>query len=169
MALAVVCVVLGAVVVLLVTRAPNGRSAAAPAEVISAATEIHSRLYSYDFRQAGQSVEQAVQVTTGEFSARFERDLTTQLAPAYQQVSATVTVEAVTVGLTSLNAAGDEAVLLVFSTLTVVSNASGQQQPEADSECVVTEDGADACLQHQRLTITLVDGEWKASDVQMLS
>jgi hypothetical protein len=63
----------------------------------------------------------------------------------------------------------DQATVVVFGRYVVKSVNSGTQQAPAGSECTVTDDGAQACTQTVQVTLTRVDGDWKISELTLLT
>lgn len=85
-------------------------------------------------------------VLTGELREQFQADLDAQVVPSYLGVSATTRVDNITVGLQSINEEQTEAVVVAYGTFVVKSTVSGQQGTPEGSECAVTADGAEACV-----------------------
>ena len=109
-------------------------------------------------------------IGTGELREQYEADLSQGgIIDTYEQVSATTSYEVLEVGLQQVNEAQDTATLVVFGQYVVESVNSGTQAAPAGSECTVTDDGAQSCTQTVRVTVTDVDGEWKISELTLLT
>jgi hypothetical protein len=84
-------------------------------------------------------------------------------------VSATTRYEVLDVGLQQVNEAQDTATAVVFGQYVVESVNSGTQEAPEGSECQVTPGGAQSCTQTVRVTLVDVDGEWKISELTLLT
>ena len=84
-------------------------------------------------------------------------------------MSATARYEVLDVGLQQVNGAQDTATLVVFGQYVVESVNSGTQTPPEGSECTVTPEGAQSCTQTVQVRLTRVDGDWKISDLTLLT
>jgi len=138
-------------------------------ELLPAAKDAYAAMYSFDYTDPDGSVANSLDVLTGELRARFEQDLNGQVVESYLEVSATTRVDNITVGLQSINDQQTEAVVVAYGTFVVKSVNSGQQDSPEGSECAVTNDGADACVQTLQLNLELVDGTWLVSNVTTLT
>ena len=127
-------------------------------------------LYAYDYEDSEGSVEGKLAVLTGELREQYERDLSQGgIIETYEQVSATTRYEVLDVGLKQVNEAQDTATLVVFGQYVVESVNSGTQEAPAGSECQVTPSGAQSCTQTVRVTVVDVDGEWKISELTLVT
>jgi hypothetical protein len=84
-------------------------------------------------------------------------------------VSATTSYEVLDVGLQQVNDAQDTATLVVFGQYVVESVNSGDQPAPEGSGCLVTPEGAQSCTQTVQVRIMQVDGEWKISELTILT
>jgi co-chaperonin GroES (HSP10) len=127
-------------------------------------------VYAYDYEDSEGSVQGKLDVLTGELREQYEEDLTQGgIIQTYEQVSATTRYEVLDVGLQQVNKAQDTATLVVFGQYVVESVNSGQQEPPEGSECLVTPAGAQSCTQTVRVTLVDVDGDWKISELILLT
>jgi hypothetical protein len=127
-------------------------------------------LYAYDYKDSEGSVERKLAVLTGELREQYEADLSTGgILDTYEQVSATTSYEVVDVGLQRINEAQDTATLVVFGKYVVKSATSGQEPAPEGSECEVSPDGAQACTQTVQVGVVRTDGEWKISELTLLT
>ena len=138
-------------------------------DLLPAAEAAYSAMYSFDSTDADASVADTLAVLTGDLRAQFEDDLAADVVPAYLEVSATTRVDNIRVGLQDVNDEQTEAVVVAYGMFVVKSVNSGQEAAPAGSECAVTDDGADACVQTLRLNLELVDGTWLVSAVTTLT
>ncbi len=138
-------------------------------ELLPAAKDAYAAMYSFDYTDPDGSVENSLAVLTGDLRERFEDDLNGQVVESYLEVSATTRVDNITVGLQNINAEQTEAVVIAYGTFVVKSVNSGQEPAPEGSECAVTNDGADACVQTLQLNLELVDGTWLVSNVTTLT
>jgi ABC-type arginine transport system ATPase subunit len=63
----------------------------------------------------------------------------------------------------------DNATVVVFGQYVVRSVTSGTQAAPEGSECTVTPEGAQSCTQTVQVQMTRVDGDWKISDLTLLT
>ena len=84
-------------------------------------------------------------------------------------MSATTRYEVLDVGLQQVNDAQDTATLVVFGQYVVESVNSGDQAAPEGSECQVTAEGAQSCTQTVQVRVLKVDGEWKISELTLLT
>jgi len=138
-------------------------------ELLPAAAQAYSAMYSFDYTDPDGSVRDSLAVLTGDLRERFEEDLDGQVVPSYLEVSATTRVDNITIGLQDINEEQTEAVVIAYGTFVVNSVNSGQQSAPTGSECAVTDDGADACVQTLQLNLVNVDGTWLVSDLTTLT
>ena len=138
-------------------------------ELLPAAEDAYSAMYSFDYTEPEASVEATLAVLTGELREQFQADLDAQVVPSYLEVSATTRVDNITVGLQSINDEQIEAVVVAYGTFVVKSTVSGQQGTPEGSECAVTPDGAEACVQTLQLNLEKVDGIWLVSAVTTIT
>ncbi|MCF6742883.1 hypothetical protein E9529_01085 [Blastococcus sp. KM273128] len=138
--------------------------------VIEAAGDGVRALYAYDYQDSQGSVEGKLAVLTGELREQYERDLSQGgIIDTYEQVSATTSYEVGDVGLQQINEAQDTATLVVFGQYVVRSVNTGGQQPPEGSECQVTPEGAQSCVQTVQVRMVTVDGGWKISELTLLT
>ncbi|WP_236834302.1 hypothetical protein, partial [Blastococcus sp. KM273129] len=138
--------------------------------VIEAAADGVRALYAYDYEDSEGSVEGKLAVLTGDLREQYERDLSQGgIIDTYEQVSATTSYEVNDVGLQQINDAQDTATLVVFGQYVVRSVNTGQQQPPEGSECQVTPEGAQSCVQTVQVRMVTVDGEWRISELTLLT
>ena len=127
-------------------------------------------LYAYDYRDSEGSVERKLAVLTGELREQYETDLSQGgILDTYEQVSATTSYEVVDVGLQQINEAQDTATLVVFGRYVVKSTTTGQEPAPEGSECEVSPDGAQSCTQTVQVGVVKVDGDWKISELTLLT
>jgi len=140
------------------------------AAVFAAARSGVEDVYAYDYRDSQGSVDRKLDALTGELREQYEADLSQGgIIDTYEQVSATTSYEVLEVGLQQVNEAQDTATLVVFGQYVVESVNSGTQAAPAGSECTVTDEGAQSCTQTVRVTVTDVDGDWKISELTLLT
>jgi hypothetical protein len=127
-------------------------------------------LYAYDYRDSEGSVQGKLDVLTGDLRDQYEKDLGQGgIIDTYEQVSATTSYEVLDVGLQQVNDAQDTATLVVFGQYVVESVNSGDQPAPEGSECQVTPDGGQSCTQTVQVHVTKVDGDWKISELTLLT
>jgi len=140
------------------------------ASVFSAARSGVEALYAYDYQDSDGSIARKLDVLTGDLKDQYRTDLSTGgIIDTYEQVSATTSYDVAEVGLQRINGAQDQATVVVFGQYVVKSVNSGTQQAPSGSECTVTEDGAQACTQTVQVTLTQVSGDWKISELTLLT
>jgi hypothetical protein len=149
-------------------------AAAGPAtvdgSVVSATQDAVEALYADDYRDSDGSVEGKLAVLTGELRERYETDLAAGgIIDTYEQVSATTSYEVLDIGLQRINEAQDSATMVVFGAYVVDSVNSDRQEAPEGSECRVTSGGAQSCTQTVQVSVVQVDGEWKISDLTLLT
>ena len=138
--------------------------------VFAAARDGVRALYAYDYRDSEGSVQGKLDVLTGDLRDQYEEDLGRGgIIDTYEQVSATTSYEVLDVGLQQVNESQDTATLVVFGRYVVESVNSGDQPAPEGSECEVTPAGAQACIQTVQLRLDRVDGEWKISELTLLT
>src|SRR4051812_11933396 len=140
------------------------------AGVFSATRAGVEALYAYDYKDSGGSVRRKLAVLTGELRDQYQQDLSQGgIIDTYEQVSATTSYDVLDVSLQQVNDAQDAATLVVFGQYVVRSVNSGTQAAPQGSECTVTADGAQSCTQTVRVRMTMVDGDWKISELTLLT
>ena len=140
------------------------------ASIFSATRSGIEAVYAYDYKDSDGSVQGKLDVLTGDLHDQYEKDLTQGgIIDTYEQVSATTRYEVLDVGLQQVNEAQDTATLVVFGQYVVESVNSGTQTAPEGSECQVTPGGAQSCTQTVRVTVVDVDGEWKISELTLLT
>ena len=138
--------------------------------VLAAAREDVEALYAYDYRDSEGSVQGKLDVLTGELREQYEDDLSRGgIIDTYEQVSATTRYEILDIGLKQINESQDDATVVVFGSYVVESVTSGEQPAPEGSECTVTPEGAQACTQTLRVRLVEGDGEWKISELTLLT
>jgi hypothetical protein len=138
--------------------------------VLTAARSGVEALYAYDYKDSDGSVRRKLDVLTGDLREQYRQDLGQGgIIDTYQQVSATTSYDVLEVGLQQVNGAQDQATVIVFGQYVVKSVNSGSQQAPTGSECQVTAEGAQACTQTVRMTMTRVQGDWKISELTLLT
>jgi hypothetical protein len=138
--------------------------------IFAAARSGIEAVYAYDYEDSEGSVQGKLDVLTGELREEYERDLTEGgIIDTYEQVSATTRYEVLDVGLQQVNGAQDTATVVVFGQYVVESVNSGSQPAPEGSECQVTPGGAQSCTQTVRVTVVDVDGDWKISELTLLT
>jgi hypothetical protein len=138
--------------------------------VLAAARSGVEALYAYDYQDSDGSVQRKLGVLTGDLREQYRQDLGQGgIIDTYQQVSATTSYDVLEVGLQQVNGAQDQATVIVFGSYVVKSVNSGSQAAPAGSECQVTAEGAQACTQTVRMSMTKVQGDWKISELTLLT
>ena len=77
--------------------------------------------------------------------------------------------EVLDVGLQQVDDSQDTATLVVFGQYVVESVNSGSQPAPEGSECQITPGGAQSCTQTVQVTVVDVDGDWKISELTLLT
>jgi hypothetical protein len=138
--------------------------------VFSATQDDIEALYAYDYRDSDGSVKGKLDVLTGELRDQYETDLAKGgIIDTYEQVSATTRYKVLDIGLQQINDAQDSATMVVFGSYIVESVNSGDQPAPEGSECSVTDEGAQSCTQTVKVRIVRVDGDWKISELTLLT
>jgi hypothetical protein len=138
--------------------------------IFAAARDGVQALYAYDYENSEGSVQGKLDVLTGELRDQYEKDLTQGgIIDTYEQVSATTRYEVLDVGLKQVNEAQDVATVVVFGQYVVESVNSGSQPAPEQSGCQVTPAGAQSCTQTVRATLVELDGEWKISELTVVT
>ncbi|MBB3678057.1 hypothetical protein [Modestobacter versicolor] len=138
--------------------------------VFSAARSGVEALYAFDHTDAEGSVQRKLDVLTGDLREQYREDLSTGgIIDTYEQVSATTRYDVAEVGLQQVDEDQDRATVVVFGQYVVESVNSGTQEAPTGSECTVTAEGAQACTQTVQMTMTRVDGDWKISELTLLT
>ena len=140
------------------------------AGVIAATRSNLQDLYAYDYRDSEASVQGKLDALTGDLREQYEADLGEGgIIDTYEQVSATTRYEVADVGLQQINEAQDTATLVVFGSYVVESATTGQEPAPQGSECQVTPEGAQSCVQTLQVRTTRVDGDWKIEELTVLT
>jgi hypothetical protein len=127
-------------------------------------------LYAFDYKHAQASIDGKLAVLTGDLRDQYKKDLSQGgIIDTYKQVSATTKYDVLDVGLQQVNDAQDSATLVVFGQYVVKSVNSGSQAAPQGSECTTTTDGAQSCTQTVQVHETKVGGDWKISDLTVLT
>jgi hypothetical protein len=138
--------------------------------VFSATRDGVEALYAYDYQDSDGSVQRKLDALTGDLRDQYETDLSSGgIIDTYEQVSATTRYDVLEVGLQQINDAQDQATLVVFGEYVAKSVNSGSQAAPVGSGCTVTDDGAQSCTQTVRVTVTKVAGDWKISELTLLT
>jgi hypothetical protein len=166
--LALLCVLAGAGAGLLLWQRLN--PAFVESSIFAATRSGIEAVYAYDYENSDGSVQGKLDVLTGDLREQYEKDLTQGgIIDTYEQVSATTRYEVLDIGLQQVNEAQDTATLVVFGQYVVESVNSGTQPAPEGSECQVTPGGAQSCTQTVRVTVVDVDGDWKISELTLLT
>jgi hypothetical protein len=140
------------------------------ASVFAATRSGVEALYAFDYKHADASVAGKLAVLTGDLRDQYKKDLSQGgIIDTYKQVSATTKYDVLDVGLQQVNDAQDSATLVVFGQYVVKSVNSGTQPAPQGSECTTTSDGAQSCTQTVQVHTIKVDGDWKISDLTVLT
>jgi hypothetical protein len=138
--------------------------------IFAAARSGIEAVYAYDYEDSEGSIEGKLAVLTGDLRDQYEQDLTQGgIIDTYEQVSATTRYEVLDVGLKQVNEAQDVATVVVFGQYVVESVNSGSQPAPEQSGCQVTPGGAQSCTQTVRATLVELDGEWKISELTVVT
>ncbi|MGY1830914.1 hypothetical protein ACI8AA_10875 [Geodermatophilus sp. SYSU D01180] len=166
--LAVLCVLAAGLVGVLAWQRLDPASVSP--SVFAAAREDVQALYAYDYRDSEGSVQRKLDVLTGDLRDQYEQDLSQGgIVDTYEQVSATTRYEVLDVGLQQVSDDQDSATVVVFGQYVVESVNSGTQPAPEGSECTVTPEGAQSCTQTVQVQLARVDGDWKISDLTLLT
>lgn len=138
--------------------------------IFAAARSSVEDLYAYDYQDPDGSLDRKLAVLTGELRETYETELAQGgILDTYEQVSATTSYEVLDVGLQQVNDAQDTATVVVFGRYLTKSVTSGNGAAPPGSECEVTPDGAQSCVQTIQVGMVQVDGEWKISELTQLT
>ena len=138
--------------------------------LFAAARSAVEDLYAYDYQDPDGSLDRKLAVLTGDLREQYEAELSQGgILDTYEQVSATTSYEVLDVGLQQVNDAQDTATVVVFGRYVAKSVTSGNGQAPEGSECEVTPEGAQSCVQTIRLGLVQVDGDWKISELTQLT
>jgi hypothetical protein len=138
--------------------------------VFSATRAAVQALYAYDYQDSQGSVQRKLDVLTGDLHDQYQEDLSQGgIISTYEQVSATTSYDVLDVGLQRVSDAQDTATLVVFGQYVVKSVNSGTQPAPQGSECQGTPEGAQSCTQTVQVQVTRVGGDWKISDLTLLT
>jgi hypothetical protein len=166
--LALLCLVAAAGVGLLLWQRLN--PSYVDSSIFAATREGVQALYAYDYKHSDESIKNKLAVLTGDLRQQYEEDLQQGgIIDTYEQVSATTRYEVLDVGLQQVNDAQDTATLVVFGQYVVQSVNSGDQPAPDGSECQVTPEGAQSCTQTVQVRVLKVDGDWKISELTLLT
>ncbi len=138
--------------------------------IFAAATSAVEDLYAYDYQDPDGSLDRKLAVLTGDLREQYEAELSQGgILDTYEQVSATTSYEVLDVGLQQVDDAQDNATVVVFGRYVAKSVTSGNGQAPEGSECEVTPEGAQSCVQTIRLGLVQVDGDWKINELTQLT
>lgn len=90
-------------------------------KVPSVAKEHAAKILSYDYRHIEDDAKAAAEVTTGEFRAEYRKSMDELVIPQAPKLKAVVQAEVLSAGLSSVNDAGDQAVVIVYANQTVTN------------------------------------------------
>ena len=139
-------------------------------EILAAARSGIQAVYAYDYEDSEGSVQGKLDALTGDLRDQYEQDLTDGgIISSYEQVSATTRYEVLDVGVQQVDDSQESATVVVFGQYVLKSVNSGTQPAPEGSECQVTPDGAQSCVQTVRATLVDVDGDWKISELTVLT
>lgn len=138
--------------------------------IFAAARSSVEDLYAYDYQDSEGSLDRKLAVLTGDLREQYEQELSQGgILDTYEQVSATTSYEVLDIGLQQVNDAQDTATVVVFGRYVAQSVTSGNGQAPEGSECEVTPEGAQSCVQTIRLGMVQVAGDWKISELTQLT
>ena len=138
--------------------------------IFSAARSEVQSLYAYDYKDSDGSIKRKLDALTGDLRDQYKKDLGQGgIIDTYKQVSATTSYQVLDVGLQQVNDAQDTATVVVFGEYVVKSVNTGEQPAPQGSECTVTADGAQSCTQTVQVRITKINGDWKITDLTLLT
>jgi co-chaperonin GroES (HSP10) len=138
--------------------------------IFAAARSGIQAVYAYDYEDSEGSVQGKLDALTGDLRTQYEQDLTDGgIISSYEQVSATTRYEVLDVGLQQVDESQETATVVVFGQYVLKSVNSGTQPAPEGSECQVTPEGAQSCVQTVRATLVDVDGDWKISELTVLT
>ncbi|RBY80212.1 hypothetical protein DQ239_03805 [Blastococcus sp. TF02-09] len=139
-------------------------------EILAAARSGIQAVYAYDYEDSEGSVQGKLDALTGDLRDQYEQDLTDGgIISSYEQVSATTRYEVLDVGVQQVDESQESATVVVFGQYVLKSVNSGTQPAPEGSECTVTPEGAQSCVQTVRATLVDVDGDWKISELTVLT
>ncbi|SDF90683.1 hypothetical protein SAMN05660662_3774 [Blastococcus aurantiacus] len=139
-------------------------------EILTAARSGIQAVYAYDYEDSEGSVQGKLDALTGDLRDQYEQDLTDGgIISSYEQVSATTRYEVLDVGVQQVDESQESATVVVFGQYVLKSVNSGTQPAPEGSECQVTPEGAQSCVQTVRATLVDVDGDWKISELTVLT
>ncbi|MGY2128699.1 hypothetical protein [Blastococcus sp. SYSU DS0617] len=139
-------------------------------EIFAAARSSVEDLYAYDYRDSEGSLDRKLAVLTGDLRETYEAEFSQGgILDTYEQVSATTSYEVLDVGLQQVNDAQDTATVVVFGRYLTKSVTSGNAPAPAGSECEVTPEGEQSCVQTIQMRMVEVDGDWKISELSQLT
>jgi len=140
------------------------------ASVFSATKSAVQAIYAFDYHDANGSIQRKLAVLTGDLHDQYKTDLSQGgIIDTYKQVSATTSYDVQDVGLQQINDAQDTATLVVLGQYVVKSVNSGKQSAPQGSECTVTSDGAQSCVQTVQVGVVKINGTWKINELTLLT
>jgi hypothetical protein len=138
--------------------------------IFDAARSSVEDLYAYDYQDSDGSLDRKLAVLTGDLRDTYEKEFSQGgILDTYEQVSATTSYEVLDVGLQQVNEAQDTATVVVFGRYVTKSVTSGNGQAPEGSECEVTPEGEQSCVQTVQMRMVQVDGDWKISELTQLT
>ncbi len=138
--------------------------------IFSAARSGVEALYAYDYKDSDGSIKRKLDALTGDLRDQYKKDLGQGgIIDTYKQVSATTSYHVLDVGLQQVNDAQDTATVVVFGEYVVKSVNTGEQAAPQGSECTVTASGAQSCTQTVQVKMTKITGDWKITDLTLLT
>jgi hypothetical protein len=138
--------------------------------IFAAARSSVEDLYAFDYEDSEGSLERQLGVLTGDLREQYETELSQGgIIDTYEQVSATTSYEVLDIGLQQVNDAQDTATVVVFGRAVSKSVTSGNAAAPPGSECEVTPEGAQSCVQTIQMRMVQVDGDWKISELTQLT
>jgi hypothetical protein len=138
--------------------------------IFDAARSSVEDLYAYDYQDSEGSLDRKLAVLTGDLRDTYEAELSQGgILDTYEQVSATTSYEVLDVGLQQVNEAQDTATVVVFGRYLTKSVTSANGEAPPGSECEVTPEGGQSCVQTVQMRMVQVDGDWKISELTQLT
>jgi hypothetical protein len=138
--------------------------------IFDAARSSVEDLYAYDYQDSEGSLDRKLAVLTGDLRETYQTELSQGgILDTYEQVSATTSYEVLDVGLQQVNEAQDTATVVVFGRYLTKSVTSGNGAAPEGSECEVTPEGEQSCVQTVQMRMVQVDGDWKISELTQLT
>ncbi len=138
--------------------------------IVAAARSSVEDLYAYDYQDSEGSLDRKLAVLTGDLRETYEAELSQGgILDTYEQVSATTSYEVLDVGVQQVDDDQDTATVVVFGRYLTKSVTSGNGQAPPGSECEVTPEGEQSCVQTIQVRMVQVDGDWKISELSQLT